>query len=88
MKAKELSSDVSGPIANSIEDAESMERATSIGTGRSWVDPSVKMHVGEAIVFIFFPLPCAFVDTVKACRICSVQLEVLQVRLSTRRTSV
>ncbi|XP_024032992.1 polyadenylation and cleavage factor homolog 4 isoform X1 [Morus notabilis] len=43
-RAKELSSDVSGSIANSIEDAESMERATSIGTGRSWVDPSVKMH--------------------------------------------
>lgn len=45
MKAKGLGSDVPGSIANSIEDAESMDRATSISTGRSWVDPSVKIHV-------------------------------------------
>lgn len=43
-RAKGLSGDVSGSNANSIEDAESMDRATSISTGRSWVDPSTKMH--------------------------------------------
>lgn len=56
MKEKGVVSDVSAPIANSIEDAESMDRATSISTGRSWADPSVKMHVcyvNQLIHFIF-----------------------------------
>ncbi|XP_062117518.1 uncharacterized protein LOC133831287 isoform X2 [Humulus lupulus] len=43
-RAKGLASDVSGSIANSIEDAENMDRATSISTGRAWADPSVKLH--------------------------------------------
>ncbi|XP_060668959.1 uncharacterized protein LOC107432146 isoform X2 [Ziziphus jujuba] len=49
-KAKGLSNDISGPMANSVEDAERLDR-TSIGTGRSWVDSSIKMHrsYGDAV---------------------------------------
>lgn len=51
MKAKGLSSDVSGSIADSVEDEESLDRATSISTSRSWVDPSAKMHVCRQSVY-------------------------------------
>ncbi|PON52951.1 RNA polymerase II-binding domain containing protein [Trema orientale] len=43
-RAKGLAGDVSESLANSMEDADSMDRATSISTGRTWVDPSVKLH--------------------------------------------
>ena len=52
IKAKGSPSDLSGSIPNSIEDAERTDRATSISTGRSWVDPSARAHVCEAIVFV------------------------------------
>ena len=54
IKAKGSPSDLSGSIPNSIEDAENMDRPTSISTGRPWVDPSARVHVCEAIVIILF----------------------------------
>lgn len=54
MKAKGLSNDISGPMANSIEDVERLDRSTSISTGRSWVDSSIKMNVCKVIVYYFF----------------------------------
>ncbi|XP_030495762.2 polyadenylation and cleavage factor homolog 4 [Cannabis sativa] len=43
-RAKGLATDVSGSIANSVEDVENMDRATDINTGRAWADPSSKLN--------------------------------------------
>lgn len=54
MKAKGLPNDVSGSMANSVEDVERLDRSTSFSTGLSLIDSSIKMHVFKVIVY-FFP---------------------------------
>lgn len=60
MKAKGLANDLTVPITNSTEDAESLERperVAGIGPGRSLVDPPVKIHASEA-----FPRPLNLIE--------------------------
>ncbi|KAJ4848187.1 hypothetical protein Tsubulata_002984 [Turnera subulata] len=42
-RAKGVVDDVIGPMANSTEDVERPDRAVSIGAGRTWPDPGVKV---------------------------------------------
>lgn len=44
MKAKGAASDISSTV-NVNEDAERPERTTSVSSGRSWIDPSIKVGI-------------------------------------------
>lgn len=54
MKTEGLPNDVSGSMANSVEEVQRLDRSTSFSTGLSLIDSSIKMHVFKVILY-FFP---------------------------------
>jgi pre-mRNA cleavage complex 2 protein Pcf11 len=54
IKAKGVSNVLTVPVANSIEDVEGPDRAVSIDTRRTWVDPPVKTQVCKIINSVIF----------------------------------
>ena len=53
VKAKGSASDISGNLLNSSE--ERLERTPGVGSGRPWVDPTLKVHI-RFIIFEFCAL--------------------------------